>query len=222
MSVRNLAIVFVIVMAFVGGMVWQRQTMHSPQQQAQEGGEMPPGGEMPSMPQDGGQGMPPQGMPQQGTPNIQAADPGLDWNVPKRWSKAPDRAMRVATYVIPKQGGDPEDGECAVFHFGPGQGGPVDANIQRWVDQFANVKSPNRSTKTIAGMSAHYVSLEGDFLAPAGPMMESQGTKTGYALRGAIIEGPMGGVFFKFTGPKKTVAAAAREFDDMIASVHPR
>jgi hypothetical protein len=51
-------------------------------------------------------------------------------------------------------------------------------------------------------------------------MMESQGVKKRYALLGAIIEGPNGGVFFKLTGPVKTLASAERDFDAMLASLH--
>jgi hypothetical protein len=38
-------------------------------------------------------------------------------------------------------------------------------------------------------------------------------------LLGAIIEGPSGEVFFKLTGPAKTIAAAESEFQAMLKSV---
>jgi hypothetical protein len=50
-------------------------------------------------------------------------------------------------------------------------------------------------------------------------MMESQGKKENYRLLGAIVEAPEGLVFFKFTGPAKTIAAADTEFDALIGSV---
>jgi hypothetical protein len=43
--------------------------------------------------------------------------------------------------------------------------------------------------------------------------------KGNYALLGAIAEGPEGNVFFKLTGPRKTVRAAAKQFDAMLRTL---
>jgi hypothetical protein len=51
--------------------------------------------------------------------------------------------------------------------------------------------------------------------------MQSQGKRAGYRLLGAIVEGPGGLIFFKFTGPAPTVAAAQAEFDALVASIVP-
>src|SRR5580704_13861908 len=54
----------------------------------------------------------------------------LHWDDPSRWQRRkPSSAMRAAEYVVPRAAGDPEDGECTVFTFGPGQGGSADDNI---------------------------------------------------------------------------------------------
>jgi hypothetical protein len=50
-------------------------------------------------------------------------------------------------------------------------------------------------------------------MAGAGP------AKSGYRLLGAIAEGPQGSLFFKFTGPAKTVAANQAAFQKMIQSL---
>jgi hypothetical protein len=49
--------------------------------------------------------------------------------------------------------------------------------------------------------------------------MESTGKKTGFRLLGAIVAGPQGSVFFKLTGPAKTVAATEPEFNALIGSL---
>jgi hypothetical protein len=200
-----IAVVLVVVMAFVGGMVWQRQASHVSTQQ-QQGMEDPAAG-----------------MPQGGVVVEPPADvhPGVKWTMPKRWTDAGPRSMRVATYTIPVAGDDVEAGECAVFYFGPSQGGGVDDNIARWVGQFENASSPMRSTKDVGKLKVHRVEVKGDYLAPSGPMMQSTGTKKGFMLLGAIVEGPNGGVFFKTTGPEKTIAAAANEFDLMLETIKP-
>jgi len=63
------------------------------------------------------------------------------------------------------------------------------------------------------------VDVSGTFKG-GGPMMGQSGApKSGYRLLGAIVEGPEGNVFFKLTGPAKTVAAAQDEFQAMLKSL---
>jgi hypothetical protein len=45
--------------------------------------------------------------------------------------------------------------------------------------------------------------------------------KRDFALRGAIAEGPDGAVFFKLTGPRRSVVAAGKAFDALVASLKP-
>ena len=148
-----------------------------------------------------------------------SADPGVTWTVPPRWTAQGGRPMRFATYSVPAVKGDAEGGECAVFYFGPNQGGGVEANIDRWVGQFEGADTPVRSTQTVHGLAVSRVKLHGTYLAPGGPNMESQGKKPAYLLLGAIVGGPKGAVFFKLTGPAKTIEHAAPEFDHLIASL---
>jgi hypothetical protein len=126
--------------------------------------------------------------------------------------------MRIATYTVPAAEADEESGECAVFYFGGGQGGDVVSNIDRWVGQFENAK-PTKSSKELNGLKVTLVQISGTYLAPGGPMMQSTGKKEDYRLLGAIVDAPGGSVFFKFTGPAKTVAAAAEEFQALVGSL---
>lgn len=133
--------------------------------------------------------------------------------------------MRAATYTVPKAAGDSEDGECAVFYFGPGQGGGVDANIQRWTGQFeAPGGGPaDKLAKTSKGkvndLPVTRIDLAGTYKTAGGPMMQTTGSKPGYRLLGAIVEGPQGSVFFKLTAPAKTAATQQAAFETMIKSV---
>jgi len=160
--------------------------------------------------------MPSTEMVQQGPSNMVA---GIEWTVPQQWKEQPQRQMRVATYAIPSADVNVDEGECAVFYFGNNQGGGIDMNIDRWAAQFENSPKPDRSSKEINGIKVTFVTIDGTYLAPSGPMMQSQGKKPGYRLLGAIVEAPDGLVFFKFTGPKKTVGAAATEFTSLIQSI---
>lgn len=160
--------------------------------------------------------------PQQ-TPNVMAAHDansiaGVHWTRPERWGVQPPRQMRIATYSVPAAEGDAEGGECAVFYFGSGQGGDITANIDRWVNQFENGK-PQQSLKEVNSLKVTLVQIAGTYLAPGGPMMQSQGKKEDYRLLGAIVEAPEGSVFFKLTGPAKTIAASESDFNKLVGSL---
>ena len=144
---------------------------------------------------------------------------GVQWTVPKKWTEQPQRPMRIATYGIQASEGDPEGGECAVSFFGAGAGGNVDANIDRWIGQFENGGIPAKASREVNGLKVSLVQISGAYLSPGGPMMQSQGKKENYRLLGAIVEAPEGMVFFKFTGPAKTVAAAEGDFSAMVGSL---
>jgi hypothetical protein len=128
--------------------------------------------------------------------------------------------MRKASYQVPKADGDAEDGELTVFHFGAGQGGGIEPNIERWVGQFKGVDKSQvkRSSRSANGMVQHVVEIErGTFSSgmPGGPTTP----KADYALLGAIVEAPDGSWFFKLTGPVKTVTKAREEFTALLDSV---
>lgn len=144
---------------------------------------------------------------------------GVVWSYPSKWTKAGPRAMRVVTYVITAAQGDSEGGECAVSFFPSGAGGDIESNIQRWSGQFENAPTPMKKQEDVGGIQITKVVLSGNYLAPSGPMMESQGKKENFRLFGAIVEAPEGKLFFKFTGPAKTVEGSGAEFDALIGSI---
>jgi hypothetical protein len=144
---------------------------------------------------------------------------GVLWSYPSRWTRGAPRQMRVVTYVIPAAEGDAEPGECAVSYFGSGAGGDAEMNIMRWSSQFEGSPSPVRKDDKISGMNVVKVQISGSYLAPAGPMMAATGKKDNFRLHGVIVEAPEGKLFFKFTGPAKTVEGAGAELDALIGSL---
>ena len=148
---------------------------------------------------------------------------GATWNIPDRWAVQEKRPMRIATYNVQPASGDTETGECAIFFFGTGEGGSVEMNLARWKDQFSTDDGKEAELKqtksTINGMAVTTTSISGTYLASMGPMFQSGAEKKiGYKMLGAIVTAPEGNVFIKFTGPEKTIDAAANEFNDMIQS----
>ncbi len=149
---------------------------------------------------------------------------GVTWVDPSGWVKEPKSSpMRKATYHVPRAKGDDEDGELAVFYFGPGQGGGIDANVERWVKQFKERKpaEPKRADRTANGLHQHTVEIaDGTYDGGMG-MQGAKKEKPGFALLGAIVEAPSGSYFFKLTGPKSTVSAAHEKFFELLDSVKP-
>ena len=71
---------------------------------------------------------------------------GLNVVLPVGWTSVPPASsMRLAQVAIEGPGGP---AELAVFHFGTGQGGDIEANIQRWLGQIAPRRAANRSARS--------------------------------------------------------------------------
>jgi hypothetical protein len=148
---------------------------------------------------------------------------GLTWVVPKSWAPGPSSAMRLATYYLPALGGDSDRPELAVFWFGPSQGGTIDQNVARWFSQFTSGPGdpvPTRSLTRVGSLPVTLVTAAGSYSSGTG-MGAAPAMKSGYALHGAMAEGPNGAVFFKLTGPRRSVVAAGRDFDALVASLKP-
>lgn len=146
---------------------------------------------------------------------------GIRWTPPAGWKSEGQRPMRLATYTLAP------GAECAVYFFGTGQGGSVDANLDRWIGQFQQADGkPSKSAakiakRTIHGLPVTTVDVSGAYTGMGGPTAQSGAPVPGYRLLAAIAEGPQGSIFFKFTGPAKIVAANQAAFDKMLESLGP-
>lgn len=145
----------------------------------------------------------------------------LSFARPASWDWVPSQSpMRKAVLKVPNTSG--EAGEVIFFHFGPGNGGGTQANVERWFRQFREPKDQIKArTEEAKSGSAKvtYVLAEGTYLSgmPGGP----QTPKPGFALLGAILEDPAGHIFIRFTGPKTVVDAGAADFRKMVESAKP-
>ena len=129
--------------------------------------------------------------------------------------------MRAATYGVPLAAGDSGNAECVVYFFGQGQGGTIEANIERWKGQFLDGGKPANAQvakRTVHGLPVTTIESAGDYSGMGGPMNKDAGVQHAYRLLGAIVEGPGGNLFIKFAGPAKTVAANQRLFEQLLAS----
>lgn len=133
--------------------------------------------------------------------------------------------MRAATYTIAPASGDNASAECGVYFFGPGQGGTIEANLDRWKGQFkgadGKVAPAQVAKRTVHGLTVTTIDAAGEYSGMGGPMAASSAPVPGYRLLGAIVAGPGGNVFVKFTGPAKTIAANQQKFEQLLSSFQP-
>ena len=150
---------------------------------------------------------------------------GIRWTAPAGWKNEGAQPMRAATYRIAPAAGDKVDAECGVYFFGGGQGGTIDANIERWKGQFQGPDgkpAPAKvATRKAGGLTLTTIETAGAYSGMGGPTAPSHGAVTGYRLLGAIVEGSSGNVFVKFAGPAKTIAANQQKFEQLLASFQP-
>jgi len=106
--------------------------------------------------------------------------------------------------------------EVVFYHFGQGNGGGIQANVDRWLGQFVESRDKINAKVEEVTVGKHkvtYVSAEGTFKSgmPGGP----QTPMPDYALLGAIAEANEGSVFIKLTGPKALAKAVTSDFKKM-------
>jgi len=138
---------------------------------------------------------------------------------PAKWvgQKTASR-MRAAQFGVPGKGGKVTC-ECVFFYFGPGQGGGAEANLRRWINQFAGDPKPKHKAEEamVGKTSVAYLYCEGTFMSGP-PFGGVKVAKPNYAMAAAVLGTKPGYIFVKMTGPKETVDAAQVSFRKMIES----
>jgi len=149
----------------------------------------------------------------------------LKFDAPAGWvSKPPASAMRIVEYTLPKATGDTEDAALAVFFFG-GQGGSVQANLDRWIGQMtqpdgrpSSAVAKTTTFTTTSGLKVSLIDVPGTYVAEMSPGSADHFNKPGFRLRAAVIETTEGPYFVKLTGPAPTVAKWDKEFVGFVKS----
>lgn len=141
---------------------------------------------------------------------------GLTWTAPAGWTSKGSTQMRAATYVLA------ENAECVVYFFGAGQGGSVQANLDRWKGQFTTSDGkpvPAKIAKAaVHGMPVTSIDITGEYSGMGGPTAQTKTVANGFRLLGAIVEGPNGNVFLKFTGQADLVTRNEAKFKQLLDS----
>ena len=158
--------------------------------------------------------------PKQADQKTQTIDTaGIQFEVLESWStQTPTSQMRKAQIHIPAVEGDQEPAELVLFVF-PGGAGSVEANIERWRNQFTdeNGDHPKVETTKIKGQNVEVTRVEaaGSFKDPFAP----GGPHASYRLYGAIVTTDNAGYFFKMVGPQKTMKQSAEAFNKMLTTI---
>lgn len=146
---------------------------------------------------------------------------------PKEWTEKPvTGSMRAAQYQLSDQSG--AEAELVIYYFGDGGAGSVQANLDRWIDQF--VQPDGKQSKDVAkveqtkfgGQEATFVSLTGRYVTTTMPGGGDPIDRKDQAMLAAIVASPKGPYYFKLVGAKKTVDAHAPKFRAMLTSLKVR
>jgi len=149
----------------------------------------------------------------------------LRFKAPNGWvTERPTSSMRVSQYQLPAAEGDAESASLVIYYFGQGQGGSVEANLQRWIGQMqtpdgtpasGNAKTENT---TVNGLKVTLLDVSGTYAgSDMGGAATSQ-SKANYRMRAGVIDTPRGAYFIKLVGPEKTVTRWDQSFQDFVKS----
>lgn len=128
-------------------------------------------------------------------------------------------AMRAGQFIYDHEDKDLTDVELIIFFFGAGQGGGVQANIDRWVSQFEGAPESKTEVKEMGGKKVTLLTVKGTYLeSMGGPFSGNKTPKADYTMLAAILPSDQGDVFLKLTGPTKSVDAMGDAFMKFAAS----
>ncbi len=148
------------------------------------------------------------------------ASGGLRLRAPEGWTSEPVASnMRVSQYRLPRAEGDTEDASLVVYYFGQGQGGSVDANLERWAGQMGQtLDKSKKQAMTVNGLSVTLLDVTGHYSADMTPGSAEKVDKPNSRLRAAVIETPNGPYFVKLVGSVKTIGRWDQEFLSYVKS----
>jgi hypothetical protein len=160
--------------------------------------------------------------PQASAPAAQGGE--LRLKAPAGWvTERPSSSMRVSQYQLPAAEGDAEAASLVVYYFGAGQGGSVDANLERWIGQMQTADGrPSKDTartetSSVNGMKVTLLDVTGTYAADMTGGGSAQ-SKPNFRMRAGVIETPKGAYFIKLVGPEKTVGRWDQAFQEFVKS----
>ncbi len=152
----------------------------------------------------------------------------LKFDAPESWKPQPlTSPMRKAHYILPRAEGDARDAELLLFYFGMGEGGTVQANLDRWKGMFVGTDggalpkdASTVETFDIDGLKVTLLNVTGRYVE-SNMMMGTQSppTETDYRMTAAVVETPSGPWFFRAVGPAATMSRHETAMREMLNTV---
>jgi hypothetical protein len=149
----------------------------------------------------------------------------LDYSasVPAGWEvRPPGNEMRLAEYTVRAPGGA-DSAEVVVYYFGEGQGGSVQANIDRWSSQFSlpdgGPVTPTTTKLDDASFPTTLVELEGNYGRGMGMGPGRESATAGQALDAAVVETPKGNLYIQLFGDTASVRGGRTAFLEFVTSI---
>jgi hypothetical protein len=141
---------------------------------------------------------------------------GYVMDVPSTWEiEETTNPMRVAQIKWPTMPPDTESPSMVVFFFGEGGGGPIEANLHRWREQFDEQGEPSDgTTESFETPHAKITVLDKSGVYKFQPRMMASDfePKPGWRMLAAVIEAEGGPFFIKTAGPEASMAAQRDAF----------
>ncbi len=142
--------------------------------------------------------------------------------VPKGWSaRAASSSMRLAEFTTGTA--SVPGAEVIVYFFGPGQGGPVDANLARWKGQFTNPAGGAVYEKVTTDKSGAFpltlAEYRGTYARGVGNGSSAEAARPNHVLVAAVAETPKGTLFFQLFGPAAAVEAQRAAYVAFVKSL---
>lgn len=142
---------------------------------------------------------------------------GLTFKFDSPWAAVESSGMFRAGTLQAKVEGAEKPLEAIFYHFpGPGGGGGVEANVQRWLGQFQGTPESKREELDAGGKKITLVTASGTY--NDGPPMGAKTPRENYTLLAAIVPTEDSNVFVKLAGPKDVIAKIMDGFKKMVSS----
>jgi hypothetical protein len=151
---------------------------------------------------------------------------GLKAIAPAAWKKdelpkGPMFKSRKYQFKIDKVAGDPENAELRVILL-QGEGGGVDANIDRWKKEFKAPAGDKAKVEKfqVNGVDVVMVDIEGTYLSKFPPFAPDAKIteKDNWRIINVMFNSKNGPYFFKLMGPAKTVGGQRKAFEEWVKS----
>lgn len=144
---------------------------------------------------------------------------------PEAFTRQQPRSKIIAyEFSVPAAEGDEQPGRLTVMS----AGGTIEANLDRWYAQFSQPDGSNTrdrakvEKKMVAGHDVHFVNIAGTYDDKPAPFAAQGVARENYRMLGAIVVLPEGNVYFKFYGPRQTIADNQEAFRKMIEGMKER